>query len=773
MRISLIACSISLLITFSYSNLSNAQGSSPRLRENGSPKSEPSAAAAKPPLAPGAGIPESPLAAAPKPSELAAPNRPESMFDALETHLTGPVTLVEVHAEASEFELNEPFRAGGQEILSEAGAYGDFERFLQLTPGVVATSDLSNEMLVRGGHPMENLFIVDGIEVPNINHISMPGTTGGFGPMIDSALIQGVKFHTGGYDAWYPERLSSVVEIQTLDGQKLSTHAEGDVGIQGMGGLFEKSIRGSDLLVSAHKGILQFMESAGIGGLPSYENEMIRLRRTSPSGDRLTVLHLGGTDSVALDLCPMDPWSFTTINSQYSGWRETTGIEWQHVYSTRSFGLITASDSEENEHMYQQDQLPDPTVIPPYAGGCPMRSQPPAPPVPVYSQQSNEASSSAAYRFEWSGSHVALSAGSAFWLQRPHYRIEQPLGALSPYSAAPVRSDSTSFASNFSTGESGTFAQADFRPLHRLSLNAGGRLQTFALGAHSTLTPRLGFRFDANERVSFHAAFAAYAQMPPFVYLLSYAQNRALLPMRATHEIAGLDLNPGFGSEIHIEAYNKIYRDIPASTEHPAINLHNVVETLGHQVVWLPLNSGGRGQASGIEISDLTRIGSKLVMRGSVAYSRAMFAGLDGVRRPGNYDLPWIVNLAMLQRMGRGYEVSSRLGYATGRPYTPFDMAHSLAQNRPIYDMSRMNAQRAPYFARLDAQLNKDFMMGNLHLELYVGVNNILNRANFLSYVWLPDTNIARSVGKWDVHPLYELHQMPIFPNFGLRYIFR
>src|SRR5262249_34704488 len=143
------------------------------------------------------------------------------------------------------------------------------------------------------------------------------------------------------------------------------------------------------------------------------------------------------------------------------------------------------------------------------------------------------------------------------------------------------------------------------------------------------------------------------------------------------HEIVGMDLSPGLASQIHIEAYNKTYSDIPASTEYPDVNLHNVVEMIGQQFVWLPMNSGGRGSASGIEVTDVTRISSRLVMRGSVAYARAMFAGLDGIRRASNYDLPWIVNIAAVQRFGRGYEVSSRFGYATGRPYTVFDLPDS------------------------------------------------------------------------------------------------
>jgi hypothetical protein len=768
-------CSLSLLIVCSYSTFLNSQQPLDQKQPKQPPANELSSASRSEPAPPRTGVSKSPLVNTPPPASpvrrapVQETSQPESMFDALAKGLTGPVSRIEVHAVAREPGVSAPILTGGQEILSTAGSYGDFERFLQEFPGVVSTSDLSNEILVRGGHPMENLFLVDGIEIPNINHLAMPGTTGGFGPMVDSAVIQGIKFYTGGYDARYPERLSSVVEIETLDPRNLSTHAEGDVGIQGMGGLFEKQFNDSNLLASAHKGFLQYLDAAGIGGLPSYENEMVRFRRKSASGDRLTILHIGGLDSIQMTPCPKDPYSYTTIDSEYSGQRETTGIEWQQVYSTRSFGVATVSDSEQVEHMDQQDQLPNPTRPPAYKGRCP-DPVPAIPPVPVYSQDSDDAFSNAGYRFEWSASQLTVSAGSAFWLERPHYRVAQPLGSFSPYSVAPVRSDSTSFTSGFSTGQSGTFAQFTFRPFRQFTLSAGGRLQTFALGNHITLTPRISLRFDPNEHVGFHVAFASYAQMPPYIYLLSYARNRAMVPMRATHEIAGIDINPGPAAQIKIEAYNKIYTDIPASTEYPAINLHNVVDTIGEQVVWLPMNSGGHGQASGIELSDLTRIGSRLVMRGSVAYSRAMFAGLDGVLRPSSYDLPWIVNFAALQRIGHGYEVSARFGYATGRPYTPFDFAHSSAQDRPIYDISRMNALRAPYFSRLDAQLDKDFKMRGVHLELYLGVDNIMNRDNFLDYVWLPDIKIS----KWKhVNPVYELNQMPIFPNFGLRYIFR
>jgi hypothetical protein len=695
------------------------------------------------------------------------PSQPVSLFDALANHFTPLSTTVEVHAAVRELETSEPepYEAGSQEVLSTAGAYGDISRFLQVLPGVVATSDLSNEILVRGGHPMENLFLVDGIEIPNINHLATLGTTGGFGPMIDAGIIQGIKLYTGGYDARYPERLSSVTEIRTLDSANPAGHAEADVGIEGFGGLAEKSLRGGDLLLSAHHGIMNLMGNSfqmGMGGLPSYTNELARYRRNDSSGNRLTLLHVAGWDSIEVTPCASDDWETSSIDSQYSGWRETTGAELQRVYSPHSFGVASVSDSEQIEHIHQQDQILNPSNFAAVTIPCPIPAAE-AVATPVYAEDSNNAFSNAGYRYELATAQIALSAGSAVWLQRPDYQIDQPVGAYSPYSAAPVRADSTSFASDFSTGETGSYAEAAIHPVKALELGLGGRVQTFALGNHTTLTPRLSARLSLGESVAIHFAYASYAQMPPYVYMLSYPENRSMLPMRSTHEIVGMDFGFVPSSQIRIEAYNKQYTNIPASAEYPSVNLHDMVDMLGQQFVWLPMNSGGRGKASGIELSDLSRIGSSLTLRGSIAYSRAMFSGLDHILRPSNFDFPWILNLVALKRFGRGYEVSSRYGYETGRPYTPYDLPDSIIQDRPIYNVAEMNALRVPYYGRLDAQVNKDAIVRGFHMEIYAGVNNILNRSNFLAFALLPRAGALVTV----------INQTPIFPNFGLRYILR
>jgi hypothetical protein len=69
----------------------------------------------------------------------------------------------------------------------------------------------------------------------------------------------------------------------------------------------------------------------------------------------------------------------------------------------------------------------------------------------------------------------------------------------------------------------------------------------------------------------------------------------------------------------------------------------------------------------------------------------------------------------------------------------------------------------------LDGQLNKDIEIRGTHLKIYAGVDNILNRENFLTSAWMP----INQLGYANRYPVKMLPQMPIFPNFGVRLIVR
>src|SRR5260370_6950738 len=122
--------------------------------------------------------------------------------------------------------------------------------------------------------------------------------------------------------------------------------------------------------------------------------------------------------------------------------------------------------------------------------------------------------------------------------------------------------------------------------------------------------------------------------MSPCGYVVACPGNGRLEPMRVTHEIVGMDLGFVPGSRVRVEAYNKIYRSIPASTEYSAVTLETMVDMIGEQYVWLPMTTGGHGIASGIELSDRMQVGSRFQLQESVAYSRPRFPAPHAVLRP-------------------------------------------------------------------------------------------------------------------------------------------
>lgn len=681
-------------------------------------------------------------------------------------------TTIEVRADLNENAHDAPatFHASADQIFASAGTYGDFSRYLQLFPGVVFNNDTSNDILVRGGNPIENLYLVDGIQVPNINHISSAASSGGFAAMIDTATIQNVDFRAGGYDSSFDERLSSVIEIHTREAPRGSQHSELNFGITGAGGISDWLLpNGSSLLVSAHRSLLNlFTKDVGLNGTPIYTNALTRATIKAFPSDQITVLSLGGIDSININPDAKDPGETVTIDTQYSGWRATNGLRWQHIYSPSNFGVVTISRSEQAQHIDQQDQLINNTILPGQGLGADGST-------PVYHEVTRDGTTVLGYDYTVEiAPNISLIAGSTAKVAQVNYDIAQPVGQQSPLSVDPARTDATSFASNFAYGTSGSYAEATWRVLPPWSITGGGRVQTFALGGHTTITPRLRTSYRLNEDTSLHLAYGEYAQMPPTVYILAYPQNRALQPIRARHYVAGVSLWSSRAIHVGIEAYRKQYQDYPVSTEYPQLSLANLVDTLGQQFIWIPMTSKGRGVSQGVELFTEMRLGRHFTAQANISYSRAKFSGLDGVLRAGNFDFPIVMNAAGTWHSGRRYDFSFRYEVTSGRPYTPFLYDESIAQNRGIYDVSQLNAKRGPAYSRLDFQINRNFQVGNGNIWVYAGLENAFNTSNFLGYAWMPRCAIKQTYCNTyeDGKHYTAVEQIPHFPNFGIRYLF-
>ena len=689
----------------------------------------------------------------------------------LNTKVVPPAAQNTVRVSAAEqqsaADLPKPYHATAQEIQSSAGTYGDLSRYLQLIPGVVFNNDESDDVLVRGGNPIENLYLLDGIEIPNINHIATGATTGGLVSMIDTATIDGIDFQKGGYNASYSERLSSVISIYTRDLQDRRPYTYADAGFVGAGVIRQIPMRGNGaLLYSFHRSLLNlFTNNIGLNGVPIYTNALLNAQWDPGTSDHVSLASLSGVDSI--DIAPQshDYKETNTINTQYKGWRSTNGLSWRHLFSPHSFGTVTLSDSEQEQNILQEDQLFG-DVVPP---GHNLRN---VPLVPVYRELTHDGVANVRYDgYQSFGSKLTALFGASAHLTRIAYNVAQPEGEQSPLSSNPERSDATAFAPHFWTGDSGYYTQLT-AVLGQWSLSAGGRMQTFAFGANVTATPRLSAAYSLSKHVRLYGSMGKYAQMPPFLDLTSYPQNRMLKPISARHILGGIELFGWNHGWLTIEAYQKDYAAYPASTEYPSLSLANMVDTLGQQFIWIPMTSDGRGLARGVELSGKTKFGEKFFLLANIAYARDRFSGLDGVMRPGNFDYPVVMNASGRYLPTPKNEISFRYEATSGRPYTPFLLAASVAQNRPIYDLTKINAERGPIYSRLDFRASHTFLFGSRRLIIHGGLENAFDRQNFLGIAWLPRYEIEGGCKRNASSCVSFQDQMGRFPDFGVSYIF-
>jgi outer membrane receptor protein involved in Fe transport len=659
---------------------------------------------------------------------------------------------------------NSGFLITASEIRGGAGALQDVSRYVQSLPGVViGTDDFRNDLIVRGGSPLENLYIVDNVEIPNINTFATLASAGGTVSMLDAAMIQNVTFLTGGYPATYGNRASSVLQITQREGNRTGLAGRATVGYAGAGIVAEGPIGGNGAgswIVSVRRSFLDLVtDDVGIGGVPVlYTFNGKGVYDVSPR-DRVWLVNVSGVDNIRLGLAEnSDPTSeLSNLDIRYSGRRSATGFNWQRLFGERSVGLFGLTYSRATVDQGVKDLI---------RGGVP------APDVPVedqlaagsvvFSEGSTESEATVKYDVTTYLPLVGtLQGGASVKRFDARYDTASPFGTDSPFFAAP---DANPFSLNehISTYQIGGYVQGTRALTRRLSATLGVRFDRYQYLDASRVSPRAGLNYALTSRLSLRASYGRYAQQPFLLFLSAYPENRSLAPFRADHYVAGVEYVPGPSTRFTAEIYRKEYRDYPVSSQIPALSLANIGDTFAIRDTLFPMVSAGRGEATGLEFFAERKDGAgRWHGQANLAFSRVLHAGLDGVLRPGSFDYPVVANLTGGYRPSPRWDISTRLAYLSGRPYTPFDIELSTTQRRAVNDLTEVNAGRAPDYFRADLRIDRHFVVAGNQVSVFAGVQNLTNRRNVAGYTWDRRQNTIRVN-----------EQIGLFPILGLDWNF-
>ena len=629
-------------------------------------------------------------------------------------------------------------RYDAEEVRRQPGAQEDVLRAVSIAPGVGVTSGGRNDLVVRGGAPFENLFVVDNIEVPNINHFGSQGSTGGPVSLINIRFIESAALSAGGFGARLGDRTSSATTLTLREGNRERIAGELNVAATQYGAVVEGPLgKNASFLANVRKSYLDLLFRAfGFSFIPSYEDATVKVVWRPTQRDAFSFLTIAARGSISFD---NSTDSGRVTNSQVVAPKQDqyfSGLTWKRLLS-RGVVTTTLGRTWTRYATTQRDSLL----------------------VPILESNSSEGENTLRTDVTWlAGRGVEIESGTIF-KYASDLRYDATLAGFTRRDASgdeqPLRVDTS-----FSALRNGTYLQATWQAKPRLRLSVGARNDWHGFLDHAVrFSPRASASLQVDPVTTLTLAGGRYWQAPSYIWLVGDAQNaERLKPFRADQLVAGVTRLVGSDVKVQLEVYGKRYGDYPARRFRPqAVLSPSGFDDATTDIPFglEPLESTATGEAYGIELFAQKKFGaSPFYGQLSTSLNRTRFTGIDGTTTRGAFDSPVTANGVLGWRPNSKWEVATRLRGATGLPFTPFVATGSLAGT---LDFTRYNAQRVRTFFAADLRVDRRFIMGRTQFIAFIDLQNFTNRQNQQAPVWNPRTRAVdtnQSIG--------------LFPSIGL-----
>lgn len=634
-------------------------------------------------------------------------------------NLTQAVIEFEGITVRSDFFSKDPSEIGSiasfsyEEIRRAPGGFEDVVRALSVLPGVAQASAGRNDLIVRGGAPSENLYVVDGFVVPNINHFGSQGATGGPLSFVNLDFVRETSFSTGGFSTLYGDKLSSVLTIDLREGRKDKLGGKGTISASQFGLNLEGPIgEKGNIIFSVRRSYLDFIfNAAGFNFVPQYYDALTKFTYNLDAKNKISYLFIGAFDNVKFN---NETSEDRYDNSRILGSDQNTyvtGVSFRHLFG-KGFFNITLGRNFTDYDSAQRDSLLNPIFLNKSREG------------------ENELKGDLVYKLSETSE---LNFGASIKLIKFSADIKLPsfitsFGEKLSLSALSTKNNFTKINSYLQ------YSDAFFK---RLRFSFGARADYFdGIESKLYLSPRLSFSYMISELATLNLSMGVYHQSPSYIWLAAIPSNKNLKAVQVNQLVLGYERNLREDIRMKLEGFYKKYSDYPASLTRPYLVLANTGAGFGggddnfSSFGFEPLVSEGEGDVQGIEFS-MQKKSSDTPHYAllSVTYSQARFTGVDGIERAGTYDQRWIMNLTGGYIFNKKWEASVKFRFATGNPYTPFN-------NNGTQSVANYNTARFKEFHSLDLRIDRRWDFETWTLITYLDIQNIYNNKQANTIRW-------------------------------------
>lgn len=619
-----------------------------------------------------------------------------------------------------------------EEIKSNPGGNFDISKVIQSLPGVgggAGGGGFRNDIIIRGGAPSENVFYLDGIEMPVINHFQTQGSAGGPQGILNVSFIEDVKLSSSAFDARYDNALSSVFQFKQKTGNRNKLQGNVRLSATELSGTLEGPLskdKKTTFLASIRRSYLQLLFTAiDLPIRPSYWDFQTKITRQIDKKTTLSFIGIGAIDDfrfAAIKKATPEKLYILNSNAFIKQWTYTAGLSLKRLVKNGFVNIALSRNTFDNDVNQYEDNT---TQI--------------------------EAQKTLTYTSRETENKLRIDINKNINDWKIAYGTVAQVSEYDTKTFAVLRRElkdgsgniiQNAVTVNFTSPLNrflryGAFAQISKRFFNsRLGVSAGLRsdMNTFTTTGNNglkTLSPRISASYILADKWTANASIGRYFKIAPYT-ILGFADNannlvnKNSLYQRSDHYVAGVEYLPNDGLRFTAEGFYKDYANVPVSIS-KGISLANLggdFNVLGNEAVV----TNGKGRAYGFEFFAQKKLTNKFFGILSYTFYRSEYAGLDNKLIASAWDNRHLLTVTWGYKFPRNIELGLKFRYQGGAPYSPFDdvasKANYLSLGQGIVDYARLNTRRLGGFNSGDVRIDKKWNFKKMTIDLFLDVTN-------------------------------------------------
>lgn len=616
-----------------------------------------------------------------------------------------------------------------EESRRYAGSADDPLRAVSAFAGVAASSDVaSNEIVVRGNSPRGLLWRLEGIDIPNPNHFTFVGNSGGGVTMLSSQVLGNSDFFTAAFPAQYGNALSGVFDMKFKNGNAHHHEFAIQAGIQGLDlsaeGPFSKK-NGSSYLFNYRYSILAFIQLIDPemkNKVPQYQDLSFKLNFPTRKAGTFSLIGLGGisrSSGTALsdtnDWKTLDNRTNSELNNNMGALGLIHTIALNRKLLLRSTLSATYSDVKSNYELVNTQLISEPVNRTRHEM------------IRFGVASSLDTRFSARHRNRSGFSYVNMRYNMDIWSTNPFSGIYEQVD----------------------NGEGNTdliraYSESEIDLTRKLRLGLGLHVQYMQVNRRSSVEPRAGLRYQITDRHAVSLGYGKHSQAEDVgMYLTEQVStgeyevqpNKSLDFSRAHHFVLGYDFLIRSDIRFKAEGYYQALYSIPVIPD----SYYSLINSDGGYTND-PMVNEGTGRNTGLDLTFEKFLTRQFYYLVTVSVFDSKYKGGDGLERNTRYNSNFVINVLAGKewtiRKKNLLGVNLKASVTGGGYYVPIDLEASKAEHRRVLDVSRAFETRYPDFYYLDITVTYRTNHRKFSGIWAIQVKNVLNQKTEIGQVY-------------------------------------